>query len=51
MLQAKAAGAVASLGDMRKVISANVQPDEFLPADAERWNEAYAAYLKCISAQ
>lgn len=51
MLQAKAAGAVASLGDMRKIISANVQPDEFLPADTECWDEAYASYLKCISAR
>lgn len=48
MLQAKAAGAVSSLADMRRVISANVQPMEFLPTDADSWNTAYGRYLQCI---
>lgn len=49
MLQAKAAGAVSTLTEMRKVISANVQPEYFAPADEETWNKAYQEYLKIIN--
>ena len=48
MLQAKAAGAVETLTEMRKVISANVCPTEFEPADQNVWNAAYERYLKAI---
>ena len=48
MLQAKAAGVVSTLQEMRNVISVNVEPDYFSPADAEVWNEAYQKYISII---
>ena len=45
MLQARAAGMVTSLQDMRDVISANVQPEIFTPAEQDVWDEAYKKYL------
>lgn len=48
MLQAKAVGVVSSLQEMRNVISVNVQPEYFLPADAAVWNEAYRKYKSII---
>jgi hypothetical protein len=30
------------------VISVNVEPDYFSPADAEVWNEAYQKYISII---
>lgn len=48
MLQAKAAGVVSTLQEMRNVISVNVEPDYFSPADTEVWNEAYQKYISII---
>ena len=48
MLQAKAAGIVNSLQEMRNVISANVELSTFNPMDSESWNEAYQKYLEII---
>lgn len=48
MLQAKAAGMVSTLQDMRNVISANVQPESFMPADQDIWNKAYKSYLSIL---
>ena len=48
MLQAMTAGAVGSLGEMRKVISANEKPVEYYPTDRETWETAYANYLSII---
>ncbi|HEY5592989.1 MAG TPA: FGGY-family carbohydrate kinase [Paludibacter sp.] len=45
MIQAKAAGCVDSLQEMRKVISESVQLDEFLPQDSEVWADAYQKFL------
>ena len=44
MMQAMAAGAVGSLEEMREVISANVKPYEYNPADGAVWDEAYQRY-------
>jgi rhamnulokinase len=46
MIQAKAAGCVDSLQEMRKIIGESVQLDEFLPQDAELWAEAYRKFVK-----
>ena len=45
MIQAKAAGCVDSLQEMREIIGASVQLDEFLPQNPEVWAEAYQKYL------
>ena len=49
MLQAKAAGIVSSLQEMRNVISANVELSTYNPMDSESWNEAYQKYLEIIN--
>lgn len=49
MLQAKAAGIVNSLQEMRNVISANVELSTYNPMDSENWNEAYQKYLEIIN--
>ena len=45
MIQAKAAGCVDSLQEMRQIIRESVQLDEFLPQNAEIWAEAYQKFL------
>lgn len=51
MLQAKAAGIVNSLQEMRNVISANVELFTYFPMDSEKWNEAYKLYLRVVNGQ
>lgn len=48
MLQAKAAGVVDSLQEIRNVVSANVDLAEFIPSGTEEWNDAYSRYLEII---
>ena len=45
MIQAKAAGCVDSLQEMRQIIGESVQLDEFLPQNSELWAEAYKKFL------
>lgn len=45
MIQAKAAGFVKSLPDMRRIIAESVQIDEFLPQNPEIWAEAYTKFI------
>ena len=45
MIQAKAAGCVDSLQEMRQIIRESVQLDEFLPQNAEIWAEAYKKFV------
>jgi len=45
MIQAKAAGCVDSLFEMRQIIRESVQLDEFLPENPEVWKEAYLKFL------
>jgi rhamnulokinase len=45
MIQAKAAGCVNSLQEMRKIISESVLTDEFLPQNTKVWAEAYHKFL------
>lgn len=45
MLQAKAAGCVDSLFEMRQIIAESVHIDEFIPQNSEVWAEAYKKFL------
>ncbi|MDD3321203.1 MAG: rhamnulokinase [Paludibacter sp.] len=45
MLQAKAAGCVGSLQEMRQIIAESVHIDEFYPENPEAWEEAYEKFL------
>jgi len=45
MIQAKAAGYVNSLQDMRQIIKNSVQLDEFTPENSLVWKEAYQNFL------
>ena len=45
MLQAKTAGAVKDLWDMRRVIGNSIDLKKFVPQDAKVWDEAYRKYL------
>ena len=51
MVQAKAAGEVKDLWDMRKVIANSLNLKRFSPADKEIWEAAYVKYLKILSAK
>lgn len=46
MLQAKAAGLVAGMFDMRRVIARSVEVKTYIPADAGIWDAAYSTYLE-----
>lgn len=48
MLQAKAAGVVNTLQEMRAIIAESVHLDEFVPQNSEVWLEAYNKFLKVI---
>ena len=45
MLQAKAAGQVNNIHDMRSIIAQSVDLKRFEPRDTVRWNEAYTRYI------
>jgi rhamnulokinase len=45
MIQAKAAGCVDSLQEMRQIIGESVLLDEFLPQNPEVWADAYQKFL------
>ena len=45
MIQAKAAGCVDSLQEMRRIIRESIQLDEFFPENPEIWAEAYEEFL------
>lgn len=49
MIQAKAAGCVDSLQEMRQIIGESVQLDEFKPQNSEEWDEAYKKFIKIIA--
>ena len=48
MLQAKSAGDVSDIWDMRKIIANSVDQRVFEPQDKEQWDEAYEAFLGVI---
>ncbi len=51
MVQAKAAGEVADLWDMRRVIADSLDLKRFSPADKEAWDAAYEKYLAVLDAR
>jgi rhamnulokinase len=44
MIQAKAAGCVGSLAEMRQIIRESVQLEEFMPEYKTEWQEAYSKF-------
>jgi rhamnulokinase len=46
MIQAKAAGCVDSLTEMRQIIRESIQIEEFLPENKSEWEAAYQKFLK-----
>ena len=51
MVQAKAAGDVKDLWDMRRVIANSLELKEFLPTDSDKWDEAYKKYLAVVGSK
>lgn len=51
MVQAKAAGEVKDLWDMRKVIANSLNLKRFSPTDKEIWDAAYVKYLTILKAR
>lgn len=51
MVQAKSAGEVKDLWDMRKVIANSLNLKRFSPADKEIWDAAYVKYLTILKAR
>ena len=49
MLQARAAGLVSSLQDMRRVVAASVDTEIFMPQDTAVWDHAYQRFLQIKS--
>lgn len=45
MIQAKAAGAVGDIFEMRKIIADSIELKRFEPADKEQWDEAYDKFI------
>ena len=48
MLQAKAAGLVKDIFDMRRIIAQSIEMKTYLPEDGDVWDEAYARYLGAV---
>ena len=46
MVQAKAAGVVGSIRDMRKIVADSIELNTYLPGNTAVWDEAYARFLK-----
>lgn len=51
MLQAKAAGAVEDIFDMRRIIADSVSMKSFEPKDKAEWDAAYEKYLKVVESK
>ena len=45
MIQAMAAGVVSSLQEMRAIIHASIETEEFIPQDADAWEQAYQKFI------
>ena len=50
MLQAKAAGDVSDIWDMRRIIANSLELKRFEPADKEVWDKAYDRFLEIVAA-
>lgn len=49
MLQAKGAGAVGDIWEMRRIIAGSIEMKRFEPQDKEMWDEAYGRYLEIVA--
>lgn len=49
MLQAKAAGAVNDMFEMRKIIADSIELKSYMPQDSQVWDEAYKKYLEIVN--
>ena len=49
MLQAKAAGVVSDLWQMRKMIAEGIETETFTPTECENWNTAYERFQTLLS--
>ncbi len=49
MLQAKAAGDVKDIWDMRRIIAASIELKSFEPQDKEAWDSAYGRFLEVVA--
>ena len=49
MIQAKAAGCVGSMQEMRQIIRESIPLDEFLPENKNEWENAYAKFLQILN--
>ena len=49
MMQAKSAGDVDGIFDMRRIIADSVIMTRFEPQDKELWDEAYKKYLEIVN--
>ena len=48
MLQAKAAGIVSDIRQMRALIAKSFTPQHFAPQNRQQWDEAYQRYLEIV---
>ena len=48
MMQAVAAGDVASIAEAREIIRGSFPVDEYQPQNAAAWDEAYQRFLKLV---
>jgi rhamnulokinase len=51
MVQAKAAGAVSDIWDMRRIIANSIEMKTFEPQDNELWEQAYGKYLQIVESK
>lgn len=49
MLQAKAAGVVGDMFEMRKIIADSIEQNVYMPQNAEEWGSAYQTYLSATN--
>lgn len=48
MVQAKAMGSVSSLGEIRQIVANSFELVEFIPSEAQNWDEVYEHFLDVI---
>ena len=46
MLQAKAAGIVGDMFQMRQLIADSIEQQTYLPTDTRQWDEAFERFIK-----
>ena len=49
LVQAVAAGEIASIAEAREVVRRSFSPEEYRPRDAAAWQEAYGRFMKIVA--